>query len=55
VEAILSIYISDMLRCIFEELPILAVELTIFSAFLAGTISIAVVVKKKATIDINSQ
>jgi hypothetical protein len=47
VEAILSIYISDMLGCIFEEYPILALELITFSAVLSGTISVTVVLKKK--------
>jgi hypothetical protein len=47
VAAILSIYIYDMFRCVFEEAPIPAFELITFLALLIGTISMVVISKKK--------
>ena len=55
VEAILSIYISNMLGCILEETSILSIELITFSAFLAGTISVMVFLRRKENTEINSR
>ena len=45
--AILSIYIYDMLGCIFYETPIPLIEIVTFAAILIGTIGAAVFFKKK--------
>jgi uncharacterized protein YacL len=47
VGTILSLYISDMFRCYFEESPIPIFELISFVAILVGMISFAVVLKIK--------
>ena len=46
VGAILSIYIYDMLGCIFEETPIPLFELLGFAAILIGSIGGFVIIKK---------
>jgi hypothetical protein len=54
IEGILSLYISDMLGCIFEELPILSIQLATFSAFLAGTISLTLLLRRKGNTQIGT-
>ena len=44
---ILSIYVYDMLGCIFYETPIPLIEIVTFAAILIGTIGVAVFFKKK--------
>jgi hypothetical protein len=46
VGAILTIYLYDILSCIFTDSPIPTVSLTIFLALLIGAISVVIVLKK---------
>jgi len=55
VGAILSIYISDMLRCILEGIPIPTLELINFIAILAVAIGLAVFLSKRENTWTNTQ
>lgn len=46
---ILSIYIYDILGCIFEESPIPLFELIIVVAILIGAISVSIILKKNSS------
>lgn len=46
VGAIISIYVYDMLKCIFEESPIPLIELITFTAILIVVIGGLVIIKK---------
>ena len=50
---ILSIYIYDILKCIFEESPIPLFELIIVTAILIGAISVSVILKKNSSSELS--